>query len=190
MLGFLPQAQRQFAKDAGAETGVIPLVGSIIGAKGEANGLFRSLQKKIASAAPFLTGIAPEFAYTAFMNYVVLGSCPNINLIGIDAFPALTLEITPKDQNMAFLFMVNGTFDTNNASMTYMTGQDQPITVPISDFSTHVGKTYFFAAFPYVGAGFSRGLTLAALVSGNETFGSAAEVANATLYGPALIEVK
>ena len=190
MLGVLPQAQEQFAKDAGDETVLIPLVGSILGQEGEQNGLFRTLQKKVASAAPFLTGGAPQFAYTALMNFIVPGSCPNIDLIGLTAFPALTVEILPKDENMALLLSANGTFNTGNASVVYITGQDEPITVPISDVYTHVGKTYFFVPFPFAGAGFSRGLTIASLVSGNGSFASASAVADATLYGPALIEVK
>jgi hypothetical protein len=71
----------------------------------------------------------------------------------------------------------------------YISGQSLPITVPISNVSTQGGTTSFFAPFPY-SDGFSRGLTIGALVSGYlPKFNSSVEVAAATLYGPALIEI-
>ncbi len=78
-----------------------------------------------------------------------------------------------------------------DVSIAYISGQNVPVTVPISGVNTdsNSGKTYFFADFPYE-AGFARGLTIGALVTGaNVTFGSSADVAAATLYGPALIEI-
>lgn len=91
--------------------------------------------------------------------------------------------------NNTQLFSVNGTISASNVSIAYISGQNLPVTVPISNVNTEGGKTFFFAPFPY-DSGFARGLTLGALVSGSSpTFNSSAEVAAATLYGPALIEV-
>ena len=188
-LGVLPLAQAQFSADGNQETALIPILGSIIGQEGEQNGLYRVLQKKIASSAPLLTSAAPRFAYTAVSNFIVPGSCPNINAIGLTAFPALNVETVPKAENSTQLFSVSGTINASNASVVYLSGQNLPVTVPIKNVNTSGGKTYFFADFPY-DAGFARGLTIGAVVSGaNPTFKNSADVAAATLFGPALIVV-
>jgi hypothetical protein len=185
----LPLAQSQFAADGGGEPGLVPVVGSIIGQEGEQNGFYRYLQRKVASAAPFLTRGAPQFAYTALSSFFVAGSCPNIDAIGLTAFPALTVETIPKNVNSTQRFSIDGTVNASNVSVAYISGQNLPVTVPISNVNTEGGKTYFFAPFPF-NDGFSRGLTIGALVSGYlPEFNSSAEVAAATLYGPALIEI-
>ena len=189
VLGVLPVVQGIFAADGGEELGLLDVVGSIIAQEGEQTGFYRSLQKKVASSAPLITGGAPQFAYTALLQLIVPGSCPNINVIGLTPFPGLTVETTPKAENSTQLFSVNGAISASNSTMVYISGQNLPVSVPISDVNTQGGKTYFFAPFPY-DVGFSRGLTLGALVSGaNAVFKSPAEVAAATQYGPALIEV-
>lgn len=138
-----------------------------------------------------MTGGAPQFAYTAISQFIVNGSCPNIQVIGLTAFPALTVETTPEAKNSTQLFSVNGLVSAGNASIAYISGQNLPVTVPIANvnYNQASGKSYFFSEFPY-DAGFARGLTIGALVKGsNATFNSSSAVAAATLYGPALIEV-
>ena len=77
--------------------------------------------------------------------------------------------------------------DTN--SIVYLSGQNLPVTVPISAV-TAVGSMYHFkASFPFA-SGFANGLTIAALVKGvGQSFKSNDAVAAATVYGPGLIEV-
>ena len=118
------------------------------------------------------------------------GSCPNIAVIGLTAFPALKTETVPGAENSTQLFSVNGTdVTTNGSSVVYISGQNLPVSVPISGVNTQGGTTYFFADFPY-DAGFARGLTIGVVVSGAATqFNSTADVAAATKYGPALIEI-
>ena len=189
ILGVLPVAQGLFAADGGEELGLVAIVGSIIGQEGEQVGHYRSLQKKVAASSPLLTGGALQFAYTALFQLIVPGSCPNIDVIDLTPFPALTIETIPKAENSTQLFSVSGAINESNTTMVYISGQNLPVSVPISNVNTQDGKSYFFAPFPY-DEGFSRGLTLGALVSGaNASFKSAAEVAAATQYGPALIEI-
>jgi len=189
VLGVLPVAQSIFAADGGEEAGLIPVVGSIIAQEGEQVGYYRFLQKKVASSAPLLTGGAPQFAFTAISQFIVNGSCPNIDVIGLTAFPALTVETIPKDSNSTQLFSVEGTVSATNNSIVYISGQNVPISVAISNVNVADGKSFFFAPFPY-DEGFARGLTIGALVSGPvQTFNSTAEVAAATINGPALIEI-
>lgn len=191
VLGVLPGAQATFATDGGDATGLIPIIGSIIAQEGQQDGYYRALQQKVASSAPLLTGGAPQFAYTAISQFIVNGSCPNINVIGLTAFPALTVETTPMAKNSTQLFSVDGRISGSNSSVVYISGQNLPVTVPISgvNYDSTSGKTYFFAPFSYV-AGFARGLTIGALVKGvGMTYNTSSAVAAATLYGPALIEI-
>ncbi|KAH8790459.1 late sexual development protein [Hyaloscypha sp. PMI_1271] len=189
VLGVLPVAQGLFAADGGDENALVPIIGSIIGQEGEQSGYYRFLQKKVASAAPLLTGGAPQFAYTAISQFIVPGSCPNIEVIGLKAFPALTLESTPRANNSVQTFSVPGAVSAANATLVYISGQNLPVSVPISNVTMAGNKTTFAASFPYQ-SGFDRGLTLGALVAGaNKMFNSTADVAASTLFGPALIEV-
>ncbi len=78
-----------------------------------------------------------------------------------------------------------------NVSIAYISGQNLPVVVPISDvtYDQAAEKSYFFAPFPY-DEGFARGLTIGALVSGaSPSLSNASAVAEATLAGPALISV-
>lgn len=189
VLGTLPVAQNLFAADGGDEAALVPVVGSIIGQEGEQNGYYRSLQKKVASAAPLLTGGAPQFAYTAISQFIVPGSCPNINVIGLTPFPALNLESKPKAKNSTLCYSIVGTVSVANVTLVYISGQNLPVSVPISNVTVTGGKSTFEAPFPY-DSGFNRGLTIGALVGGaGKVFNSTAEVAAATFFGPALIEV-
>lgn len=188
-LGVLPTAQIQFSSDGGDEDILIPVVGSMIAQKGEQSGWYRSLQKKVASAAPMLTGGTPELAFSAISRFTVHGSCPNIDVMGLKAFPQLTVETIPEAKNSTQLFSLEGCVTAKNASMVYLSGQNVPVTVPIFDVNAEGGKTFFFASFPY-DSSFARGLTIGALVSGSmPTFKTNAEATAATIYGPALIEV-
>jgi hypothetical protein len=168
---------------------LIPIIGLILAQEGDQVGYNRFLQK-VASAAPLLTGGAPQFTYTAISQFIVAGSCPNIDVIGLTAFLVFTTETTPRAKNSTQLFSVNGTDVTaNDSSIVYISGQNLPVSVPILDVNTQGETTYFFAPFPYEAA-FARGLTNGALVLGAaRQFNSTADVAAATKYGPALIEI-
>ena len=184
----MPLALQVFAADGGDELALIPIFGSILGQEGEQDGWFRSTQNKIASASPLLTSAAPQFAYTAISQFIVPGSCPNIDVIGLTAFPALNLETVLTDKNSTQLFSVTGTIDASKVSLAYVSGQNLPNTVPITNPTLQDGKSMFYADFPF-DLGFARGLTLAAPVKGTtNNFTSVLDVAAATLYAPALLE--
>ena len=189
VLGVLPAAALGFAEDGGDEVGLIPIFGSILAQEAEQTGWYRSTQNKVAAAAPVLTGGAAQFAYTAISNFIVPGSCPNIDIIGLKAFPALSVGSTPYAENSTLSFSVAGTIDPSNVEIAYISGQNLPVSVPISGCTVKDGMSIFTAAFPY-DLGFARGLTIGALVSGTKhSFTSASDVAAVTLAGPALLEV-
>lgn len=196
VLGVLPQAQTTFANDAGQETSLISLIGSIIAQEGEQVGFYRYVQEKVPSAAPFLTGEAPQFAFTALQMFIVPGSCPAaINAIGtvggVATFQPLTVESKPGPVNCTVTYSVPGTVDAGSNSLVYLSGQNLPLTVPIGNVRSVNGMTYFDADFPFQAAvgQFAKGLTIAAVVEGTGSFMNSSAVAAATMYGPGLIEV-
>ena len=190
VLGTLPEAQAIFAADAGQESGLVPLFGSVLAQEGEQVGFYRSVQKKTPSAAPFVTGGSPSFAFTAIQMFIVPGSCPQpLSNINLTTFGPLTVVNTPMAKNMTLDYSVPGPVSSTNNSIVYLSGANLPLTVPISDVSTVAGKTSFKASFPFA-SGFANGLTIAALVKGTgQMFKSNDAVAAATVYGPGLIEV-
>ena len=190
VLGTLPEAQAIFAADGGDESPLVPLFGSVLAQEGEQVGFYRFAQKKTPSAAPFLTGGSPSFAFTAIQMFIVPGSCPQpLSNVNLTTFGPLTVVTTPEPKNMTLEFAVPGKVAPDANSIVYLSGQNLPVTVPISAVSNVTGMYHFKASFPFA-SGFANGLTIAALVKGaGQTFKSNDAVAAATLYGPGLIEI-
>ena len=196
VLATLPLAQTTFAGNANS-LGLIALFGSVIGQEGEQNGFFRVAQgDKLPSAAPFLTAGAPPFAFTALQSFIVPGSCPeNIALLSqnIPTFEALDVSTKPVTEDTAtleFEVPASSQVSAESNAIAYLSGQNLPVTVPISNVRAGGdGKTHFEAEFPFKSAGFARGLTIAALVKGKGPFTTNKEVADVTINGPGLIEV-
>lgn len=167
--------------------GLAGLVASIIGQEGEQNGFFRFAQKKVPSSAPFLTNANGIFAYNALLqNFIVPGSCPQT--LDVPTLAPLMVTNTPAAENMTLNFETSATPDSSYY-ITYVSGQNVPVSVPITSITTADSMTTFSASFPY-DAGFSRGLTVAGLTTGSGPFANSVEVAEASVAGPALIEVQ
>lgn len=189
VLGTLPEAQTIFAADGGDESGLVALFGSVLAQEGEQNGFYRFIQKKTPSAAPFLTGGSPSFAFTAVQQFIVPGSCPQpLSAVNLKTFGPLTVVSTPQSKNSTLKFSVPGAVSSSSNSIVYLSGQNLPVTVPISSVSGSNGTYHFTASFPFE-SGFANGLTIAALVTGSGQFASNDAVAAATVYGPGLIEI-
>ncbi|KAL8917532.1 MAG: hypothetical protein Q9208_007893 [Pyrenodesmia sp. 3 TL-2023] len=189
-LGTVPAVQALFAADGGDELRNIPLLGSILGQEGEQVGFFRYVQQKTPSAAPFLTGGTASFAFTALQMFIVPDSCPKpLSSIDIPTFEALKIINKPMARNMTLWYAVDGPIDCERQSVVYISGQNLPLTVPIScPVHPRQGMMCFEAEFPFE-AGFANGLTIAAVVNGTGPLLSPDVVAAATVYGPGLIEV-
>jgi hypothetical protein len=193
VLGTLQDVQSKLATDGDA--GLIRGIGSVIGQEGEQNGYYRTLLNKIPSALPFLTTSTREFAFSALnQNFVVPGSCPNIGEISLPVFGPLTVvtsNISPSTQNVQFSFTATASANAASAaglSVVYINQQNLPVVEPLLN-PTQTGNTVSFsAAFPY--AQFEmNGLTIAAVVKGSGPFANADAVAQATVFGPGLIEI-
>lgn len=191
VLGVLPMAQTTFATDGGQEIGLVNLLGSIIGQEAQQDGWFRSVQGKVPSAAPFLTTEGPAFAFTFLQSVIVPGSCPNINLISdnVPTFGALNVLSMPPAANSTVYYSVNGTVTSSANSLVYISGQNLPVTVAISNVGSKNGLTTFQAPLPF-DTGFAKGLTIAAVVKGSgQSFANVSAVATATVFGPGIIEI-
>ncbi|CZR63151.1 related to sexual development protein (LsdA) [Phialocephala subalpina] len=195
VLGTLQEVQTLFATDGDAS--LISGVGSIIGQEGEQNGFYRNMLGKIPSALPFLTTMTREFAFSSLnQDFVVPGSCPNIDEIDLPVFATLTVvtpDIQPKSQNIQF------SFDTSKdkaiesrlsgLSLVYINQQNNPVVENLQDVQVQNSTVLFTAQFPFDEATFGNGFTIAAVTNSSGPFSSAGAVANATLFGPGLIEI-
>lgn len=121
---------------------------------------------------------------------IVPGSCPNSNIIDLPIFGALTVDtqnIQAKSQDLEFSFTNNGS-DTSSISLVYINQQNVPVVEKVKDLSVDGDKVTFKAFFPFDNF-IMNGLTIAAVTDSAGPFASADEVADATLFGPGLIEI-
>ncbi|XWW97969.1 hypothetical protein V2A60_005965 [Cordyceps javanica] len=201
VLGALQGANIAFAKDN--LTVPIQLISSVIGQEGEQNGFYRHLIKQVPSESPFLTPVPAAFAFSALQLFVIPGSCPfplaNIDLpilppLAVNGGPVAAIE--PKDQRLSFSADLGGsdkgkTFVGSDGSklwLTYTTGQQKPISVPITNVKWSGSKISFDADFPFeknVMMGFSH----AALTTAKD-FQSVDDLVCASLAAPGVIQVE
>jgi hypothetical protein len=172
-------------------------VASIVGQEGEQNGFYRVLQGKRPSAQPFLTASTRDFAFSALnQDFVVPGTCPDVNdhTINLTIFEPLTLvtpTVLPEDQLLTYSFQQNGTDYHGSAKdlqLVLISGQNKPIVSDLQNVVVRDGVVTFEAPFNF-DENLLFGLTIAVVTSNNVTFTDVDSVADATLYGPALIEV-
>lgn len=191
VLGTLQDVSDIFARSQ--DYGLVRAVASVIGNEAQQDGFFRSQQKKIPSAQPFLTGSARDFAFTAIQSFVVPGSCPNIHTIPLKTFKGLTIKtkkVQPKTQHLKFAFSKKdaGMFQIEHLRVVYLNGQSVPVVKPLMDVQTKGDSVTFSAEFPY-DEFVMDGLTIAAVTSGADSFDGPDAVAQKTLFGPGLIEL-
>ncbi len=178
---------------ANGDAPLIRGVTAVIGQEGEQNGFYRSLLGKIPSALPFISASAREFAFSALnQNFVVPNSCPNSNTIDLPIFGALnvlTQNIQPQDQVLQFSFAAgDGVTSADGLSLVYINQQNTPVVESITDAQNSGGVINFSATLPYT-ENLMNGLTIAAVTKGSGPFASVDDVAEATLFGPGLIEI-
>lgn len=200
VLGTLQDVQQLFGADG--DIGLIRGVGSVIGQEGEQNGFYRQLLEKTPSALPFLTTSTRQFAFSALQGFVVPNSCGNLDAVGLQIFDPLTVvtdKIEPKSQSLTFSFEVTGAqpsswnSDYSGLSLVYINQQNLPVVEKITGAQKHGNTVTFSALFPFddatQGALFGNGLTIAAVTNSTGPFATADAVANATVFGPGLIEI-
>lgn len=191
MLGTLQDVVERFA--VGRDFGLARTIASVIGQEGEQQGWYRVLQGKIPSELPFLTTSDLNFAFTAIQEFVVPGSCPNINEIPLRTFEPLNILTPPgaATQTIRVSFMDDDHNDKDEKAplwMTYINQLNLPIVEPLEIVSRNDSYVVAEAVFPY-DENEMNGLTIAAVTKSRGPFGNAGTVAKWTLAGPGLIIV-
>jgi hypothetical protein len=191
VLGTLQEVSELFARSQ--DFGLVRAVASVIGNEGEQEGFFRAEQKKRPSAQPFLTTAARDFAFTAIQEFVVEGSCPNINTIPLKRFKPLTVEtkdIKAETQDVKFSFSMKdaGMFEIDSLKLVWINGQNVPVVKKLQNVQMMDERVMFEAEFPF-DEFVMEGLTLAAVTMGADSFAGASEVAEKTVFGPGIIEL-
>ena len=207
-IGLLINILQRTAKNLGCDSNsIVYVLAQALGQEGQQSGWFRSLQAKHPSAEPFLTSSTRDFAFSWLHQFIVPGSCPNVEEIPLQIFPPLSVESKIIGTGPVTL-LVPGRIDPKTQSVAFINGALVPTVVPfnikcVSSCSkglmrndmlgcSECGRgmvTSITANFPYT-QNVMHGLTIVAVVShGGPSFITAEDVANATVYGPAVIEV-
>ena len=200
VLGALQGANVLFAKDGAP--GLIQIVSSVIGQEGEQNGYYRVVLDKVPSESPFLTAVPAPFAWSALQMFVVPGSCPfPLSNINLPIFPPLMVNgqavaaVDPQDQDLTFSADLSNSEaakefvggDGSKLFLTYTTGQQLPISVPLKNVAWDGNHISFSANFPY-SKNVMHGFSHAALTT-KDQFDSPDAVVEAALAAPGVIQV-
>lgn len=183
-------------------------VASVIGNEGEQNGFYRQLLGFKPSEKPFLTTSVAPFAFSALQDFIV--SCPfdqtDKNLINITIFPTIKVltgdggsNVSPQDQMLEFSADLakapaeSGSWEQyrngngEGLFVTYFTGQNLPISVPVLKATFDGSVITFKANFPFE-ENVMDGLSVASLTT-RGGFTNPDDVPAATLAAPGLIQV-
>jgi hypothetical protein len=198
VLGALQGANVIFSDDK--EPGAVQTVSSVIGQEGEQNGFYRVFLDKVPSESPFLTTVPAPFAWSALQGFVVPNSCPfPLSNINLPIFPPLAVNggaiasLEPRDQTLSFSADLSNSaaakpyIGKDNLFITYTTGQQLPVSLPITDVKWKGDKISFKAQFPFA-EHVMQGFSHAALTTSNK-IASAGAVVQSALAGPGLIQV-
>lgn len=203
VLGTLQDASQLFATNGDA--GPVRAVASVIGQEGQQDGWFRGLLDLKPSEKPFLTTSTAAFAFSALQGFVA--DCPFdvARSIDLPIFPPLAVvggdggaDVAPQDQTLTFRADL-GAGDNSNVTaavaggdlgglfITYLTGQNVPVSEPVTKGSSEGGVVTVEARFPFA-ENVMQGLSIAALTTRGD-FATADDVPGATLAAPGLIQV-
>ncbi|KAI1077959.1 sexual development protein [Whalleya microplaca] len=189
VLGTLQDAEQSFAQNG--DDGPVRAISSVIGQEGEQNGFYRIFLGRKPSQKPFLTTSTAAFAFSALQQFIE--SCPfEITDIDIPIFPPLNVLTTAeaKDMTLAFSADLSSTTlvnKTSNLFITYIVGQQLPISEPISNAKWDGSVLKFNAEFPFT-ENIMQGFSIAALTNSSNFTDADAVVAN-TIAAPGLIQV-
>ena len=148
-----------------------------------------------------MTRSTGPFAFSYLnQHFIVPGTCPTqinvpvfekLNILSNAASSSsLVSNIEPRTQTLNFNFVGNGTSSqsTSGLSLVYLNQQDLPIVESLQNVRTSGNTVSFAAQFPYDKYEMN-GLTIAVVTNSKGPFTNADAVANATVYGPAVIEI-
>ena len=196
VLGSLQDASTAFADEDASV--LVTVTTAIAGNEGEQNGFFRNHLGDVPSESPFLTYVPGAFAFSALQMFIE--SCPfSLNNIDIPIFPDMTVngqsfaKVEPKDQTLSFSADLSTCHDASlhaggsgsGLYMTYITGQELPISVPLQKVHWSGRTINFEAKFPFKNYTMN-GLIIGALTTSNN-FTAPSAVVRDTLAAPAIV---
>lgn len=192
-IGLLIDIQRRTAASLGSDSSlIVSALGQALGSDAQQSGWFRSLLQKPASAEPFLTPNTRDLHFSWLLSrFAVRGSCPNAEKIPLHTFPEFELvHLHVSGKTGPITLRAAGKVDAETQRVAFINGALVPTVVEftVTKASPEGDMTEITASFPF-DRNVMHGLTLAVVVEARESFASAVDVSNATLYGPAVIEV-
>lgn len=201
VLGTLQDASQLLAKNG--DDGPVRAVASVIGQEGEQNGFYRIMLARKPSEKAFLTTSVAAYAWSALQGFVVPGSCPfRLSNIDIPIFKPLSVisgnagaDVDARDQHLTFSADLTDVSlaakyiggNGNGLFLTYLTGQQLPVSEPLQNVQWKGNQITFEALFPYT-ANVMDGLSIAALTTSNN-FTGPDDLPAATIAAPGLIQV-
>ncbi|KAI3319529.1 hypothetical protein HD806DRAFT_509283 [Xylariaceae sp. AK1471] len=193
VLGTLQDAAQSFAQNGDDKP--VRAVSAVIGQEGEQNGFFRFMLNRKPSEKPFLTTNVGPFAFSALQDFIVECSSFEMDKIPIPIFPELKVQATAEPRDMYLPFSANLTenpeinerSDFTKLYVTYLVGQQLPISEPIVNPKFDGGVLTFDALFPFT-ENLMTGLSIAALTN-SSNFTDADAIVGNTLAAPGLIQV-
>jgi len=145
-----------------------------------------------------LTASAREFAFSALNQaFIVPGSCPNANTIGLPIFGTLGPSpqfLDPKDQDVTFTFSATGQYSQyattyQSLSLVFINQQNLPLVATLNSVTIDSSGTVTISAkLPYTQFEMN-GLTIAAVTNSTSFPNGISDVTAHTVFGPGLIEI-
>ncbi|KAB5513278.1 hypothetical protein GE09DRAFT_1046995 [Coniochaeta sp. 2T2.1] len=194
VMGTLQDAEQLMAKNG--DDGPVRSIASVIGQEGEQNGYFRTLLGRVPSEKPFMTTSLAAYAWSALQGFTVPGTCPfPLTNIALPIFKPLSVlggDVGAHDQLLTFTADLTDAakYVGGNGSglfVTYLTGQQLPISEPVQNVRWNGKQATFEAFFPYT-ENIMDGLTVAGLTTASN-FAGPDDMPAATVAAPALIQV-
>ncbi|EYE95726.1 putative sexual development protein (LsdA) [Aspergillus ruber CBS 135680] len=187
-LGALQDIVTRFAM--GSDFDLARFATSIAGQKGQQSGWFRTLQNKVASGVPFPTMGNVDFLFSAVQRFIVPGNCSSIADISLRTLQPLNILTPPSPRTQLIRVSWKPTKGGKQGQlwMTYINQLNMPIAERMNIISSNNETVVAEALFPYERR-LLNGLTIAAVTTSGGPFANAAEVSQATAFGPGLISV-
>lgn len=187
-LGALQDIVTRFAM--GSDFDLARFATSIAGQKGQQSGWFRTLQNKVASGVPFPTMGNVDFLFSAVQRFIVPGNCSSIADISLRTLQPLNILTPPSPRTQLIRVSWKPTKGGKQGQlwMTYINQLNMPIAERMNIISSNNETVVAEALFPYE-RHLLNGLTIAAVTTSGGPFANAAEVSQATAFGPGLISV-
>ena len=191
-IGLLANIQQRTARSLGADSNsIIYVLAQALGQQGQQSGWYRSLLGKPPSAEPFLTTSTRELDFSWLQRFIVPGTCGNLDAIPLRTFARLDVQRV-SGSGKTVVLRVPGPVDATAQKVAFVNGALVPTIVPFRIVhylkSSNGTEAEIEADFPFQW-NVMHGMTLATVVRSGGQFITPEDVTEATVNGPAVIEL-